>query len=1027
MWRWLRFLVVLVTGVLVIVLAGTVWLLSGDRYQTLLTQYLSQVLGAEVRVSGSRLSYTDGLGIEFADVTMQFPTQQSPFFSTERLAVLLDIHALVYGRLLFHELKASRPHIRIVGEEGQVMTHVLGLLAATEKTIAKSDTPGWFAPTLAVRHVAIYEGSVTYVQKTPIAPLLVSQLQLLLSHPEGAGIMLSGSGAFGQKGELGAIELRAVAPTWSSQLDQLQVTWHGSVQLRDVVSHGLGRVLGHEWPHATLSANLHYDGKGRGPVHVDGTVDARDVQAGAVRLRTAVVTLAQMQWDASRNQTPPAPWRESLQAVTAEVSLDQLQGGTRDGAQQFSLSKGTLTLRDGALVVRGLVGDYGKKSHLRAGEIVVPTFASRANAEVFATFETDVNLQDDIGEILALLVKSKVTKILPHIQEPRGRAAVTVSLHSPRFPETLSFDSEVLLQRVAVPLPSTKSAITDIAGKLRITNELIETKAGSPLSLKLGDSHVEVTGQVLDYASPRRKVDVHVDGDMALTDLPELEKALAKGRGVSTMRERSFTQFVKNPRGRAQVQLHAQTTVPSDTISYAGTVTLRQAEVTIPRWNFTLNGLSGVVHVDREALSADGLTFAIDGAPIRLTGVLRDYLTPQPNGEGAITFTNVSDATIAPLLPLKLVVPHNGTLDGKIDLRVPREGEGISEGSLALNNLLLDPLPKVFHPLGIAQGRLDWQGRDVNLTITRGSSAGGTFTGSGRISNLSPLNLELALDFPDLDLGAVFNLDKSKVDDPRPKNDTVQVRVNLHADHLQYKTFVAEQVRAFCYWHGRQADLRVTEAKTAGGTLNGDATLWPDSKDLYLTPRVTGVDVSRSLSMLGAPSDKLTGTLNGEGKIHFPDWHEWHNLAQWRAQVSLAVADGVAQRIPVLVRLWSTVSLQELLSFQLPSLPSDDFAFSSLAGDFALGDGVAITSNLTLTGKSVRIESAGKIDLARHALDLKTSLMPLHGITSSVAKVPLAGELLARGAEMLTTLPLHVYGPYNDPTVTPLVIDLGRR
>jgi uncharacterized protein YhdP len=121
------------------------------------------------------------------------------------------------------------------------------------------------------------------------------------------------------------------------------------------------------------------------------------------------------------------------------------------------------------------------------------------------------------------------------------------------------------------------------------------------------------------------------------------------------------------------------------------------------------------------------------------------------------------------------------------------------------------------------------------------------------------------------------------------------------------------------------------------------------------------------------------------------------------------------------------VSLQELLSFQLPSLPSDDFAFSSLAGDFALGDGVAITSNLTLTGKSVRIESAGEIDLARHALDLKTFLMPLHGITSSVAKVPLAGELLARGAEMLTTLPLHVYGPYNDPTVTPLVIDLGRR
>jgi len=47
-------------------------------------------------------------------------------------------------------------------------------------------------------------------------------------------------------------------------------------------------------------------------------------------------------------------------------------------------------------------------------------------------------------------------------------------------------------------------------------------------------------------------------------------------------------------------------------------------------------------------------------------------------------------------------------------------------------------------------------------------------------------------------------------------------------------------------------------------------------------------------------------------------------------------------------------------------------------------------------------------------------LVPLHGITSSVAKVPLAGELLARGADFVTTLTFRVSGPYDDPTVTPL-------
>jgi uncharacterized protein YhdP len=209
--------------------------------------------------------------------------------------------------------------------------------------------------------------------------------------------------------------------------------------------------------------------------------------------------------------------------------------------------------------------------------------------------------------------------------------------------------------------------------------------------------------------------------------------------------------------------------------------------------------------------------------------------------------------------------------------------------------------------------------------------------------------------------------------------------------------------------------------------LSGDATLWPDTKDLYVTPHVTGVDVPRLLSLLGTPSDKLTGGLTGEGKIHFPDWHEWKNLAQWRAHLSLAIANGVAQQVPVLVRLWSAVSLQELLSFQLPSLPSEGLAFSSFTGDFVMGDGVAVTSNLILASNAVRIEANGEIDLAQRVLDLKTAFMPLHGITSSVAKVPLAGQLLARGAEMLTTLPFRVRGPYHDPTVTPLVVDLGQR
>jgi uncharacterized protein YhdP len=100
-------------------------------------------------------------------------------------------------------------------------------------------------------------------------------------------------------------------------------------------------------------------------------------------------------------------------------------------------------------------------------------------------------------------------------------------------------------------------------------------------------------------------------------------------------------------------------------------------------------------------------------------------------------------------------------------------------------------------------------------------------------------------------------------------------------------------------------------------------------------------------------------------------------------------------------------------------------AFSSLTGDFAVGKGLGVTNNLSLKGSAVQIDARGQVDLARRTVDLKTALVPLHGITNSVAQVPLAGKLLARGADRLTTLPFRVSGSYDDPVVTPLLIDAG--
>ena len=169
---------------------------------------------------------------------------------------------------------------------------------------------------------------------------------------------------------------------------------------------------------------------------------------------------------------------------------------------------------------------------------------------------------------------------------------------------------------------------------------------------------------------------------------------------------------------------------------------------------------------------------------------------------------------------------------------------------------------------------------------------------------------------------------------------------------------------------------------------------------------------------IGRPSDVLTGALSGNGRIAIADWQRWDRLVDWDASLSLVLRDGVVQRLPALVRLWSALSLQGLLSFELPSLGSG-LAFSSLGGDLTIDQGRLRTDNLVLDSSAVRFDTSGSLDLTPLTLDLTTALVPLHGITSSVAKVPLAGELLARGADRLTTLSFRVTGPLANPTVAP--------
>lgn len=884
-----------VAGCLLVVLALAWWL--SYHYQPLLTQRLSTLLGAEVRVAGSVLSFRRGLGIGLERLVVQNRSEAAPFFTAERVDVLLDLRALLRGQLLFHYIHCLRPRIRLVaGDETESVPPLVGaLLGHTPKIQAEHAR---LSPQLAVRRLVLHDSQLRYDDPTQDADLVVMGADLDLSYSDAGDLDARLRFGLGADEEMGQVSLQARLAGWRPAASLEQLEWNGTAQLRNLRLNQTGRWLGRQWPQATLDFTGRWTGRGTRRFELAGEAEVNDMPLGAGRLGSGKATLTRLVWQ--------APDRISARA--------ELLGG---------------------------------------------------RAEV-------------------------------------GLLPLPVVIHS----GSLDLDQDQL--------------------------------ALSEVRVSVGSSSIGLRGRIAQALSAQPRADLWLDAEIDLAD--GLTPLLALGTGLEPAQ---VARQVQDARGQARAQLRLQGQPTG--LSYAGQVRLRQAAFSLPDWHAAISGLNGTLYVDPARLTTDELVWQIGRSSFQAHGWVADYLSAHRTAELYVTLPKAHDRDVASFLPTGTLLDAGGTLSGHIEAFLSA-GQLHTEGELRLRRVMLD-LVSFLRPLEVDRGWLRWRGRrernrdnstiseDITLTFDKGKRdnstisgdititfaidqgrwGGGALTGQGRFASLNPPHVELTAQLTDLDLEMALALDRLQ---PGAGIPGTVVRTELQADRLRYKSLQAHDLRLDCHWHDRQADLTLAGAQLAGGRVEGQAVLWPDRQAMLVTPRLTEVDASRFLQDIGRPSGVLTGALSGNGRIYIADWQRWDRLVDWDASLSLVLRDGVIQRLPVLVRLWSALSLQGLLSFELPSLGTG-LAFSSLGGDLTIDQGRLRTDNLVLDSSAVRFDTSGNLDLTPLTLDLTTALVPLHGITSSVAKVPLAGELLARGADRLTTLSFRVTGPLANPTVAP--------
>ena len=1015
LWRSLRGLLRLTLSLIALGLSGVLvglllagWFFSEQRHVAFLEQELGRFLGVEVEIASGTLSFRQGVGVQFKTVSMQAYGTTTPFVTAERIDLVLDLKALLRGQLLFRQIFVFKPSVQFTQPIAQ--TEPPGLIARlfsrqwkrsaqeAEADKTPSDTNLWFSPQLSVHQIVLEDATLVLRQASTGVLVVLTRVRLQIVWEPSGGVGAQLRADLGQNGEVGQLTLRSRSAHWPSPPHSFPLEWQGDIRFQNVAVQEVGAWFGADWP----SARVDFSGQYTVDLSVHQLVleDAKLVfQRASARVPVVFThTRLRIAWDSGgaygEFSTDLGQDGEVGQLVLhSHVMHEELTPNASPAEWRGNIHLQNINVRelgtwfdaDWPSAHVDFVGKYTGKSRTTVSGIVRVREAhlSRLTVESGSLSLTDLRW-DNSPDTSSWSVVAPVAGLLENLAESPASLTFNATLKEVRG----------RLGKNGFPIRLTSGQVYLHDGQLS-ASKLEGSYGQSSTLIELGTDWGPL------FSEESSTLRVRLAAQMNLAD--DLDSVLAL---VASTEREAFLPAVHRTSGQADIRLRAQ--LPSGRnaqLSYAATVEWHSAGMALPEWGLTLSEVNGAVHLTPEEAKLQELRFRIGTSTGVFEGTIERPFTSSRQGRVVLSIPQATVQDFVPLLDWAMVQPQVGQFRGQVEARFgPDRSQLETEGQLMLSEARVD-IPSFLKPLNILRGQVSWRGQQGRFVIEQGILSGTRVTGAGEVRSLAPVDLDMTVECGELDFNSILISDLAHQEKQKTAAQN-KVRVDVHCDRVQYKMFTVAPVRASVYRHDRQVDFHLEEAGVSAGHVRGEGTFWLDSSALSFAPQVSQVDTADFFAALGLP---LSGILDANGNIEIASWESWNDLEEWDGELTLSVHDGVAQRLPLLIRLWTAI--------QLPHISREGLPFSSLTGDVVVKHGELTTKNLSFVGEAVRLDARGQVNLRQKTLDITGDIIPLRRITSAVEKVPLLGKLLAQSTDRLTTLPFQVSGSYHDPQV----------
>ena len=547
------------------------------------------------------------------------------------------------------------------------------------------------------------------------------------------------------------------------------------------------------------------------------------------------------------------------------------------------------------------------------------------------------------------------------------------------------------------------------------------------------DSTVSARGLVSDLFSHHPQIECSLMGRLDLRDLSKLASWEGLSMGVrqvlhevvSPMGEGDYVLVVKGPLGL------------SENMEVRGELSVREGSFRL--WNaYPVEGVRGRILLSNDRISVPDLRGIWKNSNLALRALL--------TGQGVSFLRNLTFSATFDLGDIASEeFDHGGPRIWKRSLKpfefrggrallevTERKKTGLAtvEGRITFEDATVRYVP-VFPPLTGLKGNVFFDGRGLKTLDVHGRLDSDPVRIEGHLIQDSGDSVpNLFIQAEKIDLEKVLSWPWSKgVFDSREEGSPLAVHVR--ADRGTFREIPLSDVEVRLRLRGDRISFeKVTFVSGEGyGLITGWIRFGKDDKiSLEFRPYLANLEADPILTSFQRVGSKrqLTGVGSATGVIRASGQGIQGIARSLSGEVRLSLEDGSIAQFNVLSKVFSFLDFWQLLRGNLPDLKTAGMRYRNITGHISLKEGRASTSDLLLDSDSMRISTAGTLDIASGGLDLRLGLARFGAEGKIVRTVPFLGPIVTKEGGSFIYYYLEVKGTIDKPEVKSIPLESVR-